>query len=58
MENREEIIAEYATRLYLGMDEQDLEEFVVTTIMRELADYTDEQLITEVRDYFPDLFED
>ncbi len=57
MMNRQEVINEYAQRLYEMMDNRDVEEFIVTSLIREFNEYTDEQLETEILDMFPDLLE-
>lgn len=57
MMNRQEVINEYAQRLYEMMDNRDVEEFIVTSLIREFNQYTDDQLETEILDMFPDLLE-
>jgi len=57
MMNRQEVINEYAQRLYEMMDNRDVEEFIVTSLIREFNEYTDDQLETEILDMFPDLLE-
>ena len=57
MMNRHEVIGEYAQRLYDIMDNRDVEEFIVTSLIREFNEYTDEELAAEIGETFPDLLE-
>jgi hypothetical protein len=40
------------------MDYKTMERFVYDTMVENLTDYTDEELITEVTDYYPELLGD
>ena len=55
--NKEELIDAYAQQLLDSMDMKTMERFVYDTIVENLTDYTDEELITEVKDYYPELLE-
>ena len=55
--NKEELIDAYAQQLLDSMDMKTMERFVYDTIVENLTDYTDEELITEVTDYYPELLE-
>ena len=55
--NREELIADYAQQILDGMDMKTMECFVYDTLRDNLSSYTDEELITEVEEYYPDLIE-
>ena len=57
-ENRQAIINEYINCIYEGMDMDDLFHFVADTIDHQLEDYTDEQLETEIAEYYPHLLEE
>lgn len=53
--NKAELIDAYAQQLLDSMDMKTMERFVYDTIVENLTDYTDEELITEVTDYYPEL---
>ena len=55
--NKAELIDAYAQQLLDSMDMKTMERFVYDTIVENLTDYTDEELITEVKDYYPELLE-
>ena len=56
--DREQLVEDYIQQLIEGMDYKTMERFVYDTLKDNLADYTDEQLITEVEEYNPELLED
>lgn len=56
--NREQLVEDYIQQLIDGMDMKTMECLVYDTLKDNLADYTDEQLITEVEEYNPELLED
>ena len=56
--NREQLVEDYIQQLIEGMDMKTMECLVYDTLKDNLADYTDEQLITEVEEYNPELLED
>ena len=56
--NREQLGEDYIQQLIEGMDYKTMECLVYDTLKDNLADYTDEQLITEVEEYNPELLED
>lgn len=56
--DREQLVEDYIQQLIEGMDYKTMECLVYDTLKDNLADYTDEQLITEVTDYYPELLED
>lgn len=56
-EKRQALIDEYISCIYEGMDMDDLYQFVADTIDYQLESYTDEQLETEIREYYPHLLE-
>ena len=55
--NKADLIDAYAQQLLDSMDMKTMERFVYDTIVENLTDYTDEELITEVKDYYPELLE-
>jgi hypothetical protein len=56
--NREQLVEDYIQQLIEGMDYKTMECLVYDTLKDNLTDYTDEQLITEVEEYNPELLED
>ena len=56
--NREQLVEDYIQQLIEGMDYKTMECLVYDTLKDNLADYTDEQLITEVEEHNPELLED
>ena len=55
--NRQELQENYIQQLIEGMDFKTMERFVYDTLEENLTNYTDEELITEVTDYCPELLE-
>ena len=55
--DRSQLIKDYILQLIMGMDYKTMECLVYDTLQDNLADYTDEQLITEVKEYNPELLE-
>lgn len=53
--NKEDLIDTYAQTLLDGMDYKTMERFVYDTLVENLTNYTEEELITEVKDYYPEL---
>lgn len=53
--NKAELIDAYAQQLLDSMDMKTMERFVYDTLVENLTDYTDEELITEVTEYYPEL---
>jgi hypothetical protein len=56
--NKAELIDAYAQQLLDSMDNKTMEQFVYDTLVENLTNYTEEELITEVTDYYPELLED
>jgi len=56
--NRQELQETYIQQLIEGMDYKTMERFVYDTLEENLTNYTDEELITEVTDYYPELIEE
>lgn len=55
--NKEDLIDAYAQQLLDSMDMKTMERFVYDTLVENLTDYTEEELITEVTEYYPELLE-
>ena len=55
--NKAELIDAYAQQLLDSMDMKTMERFVYDTLVENRTDYTEEELITEVTDYYPELLE-
>lgn len=47
----------YIQNLIDGMDYKTMERFVYDTLEENLTNYSDEELITEVEEYYPELLE-
>jgi len=56
--DREQLVENYVQQMIEGMDYKTMECLVYDTLKDNLADYTDEELLTEVTDYYPELLED
>jgi hypothetical protein len=56
--DRAQLIEDYIEQLLECMDYKTMESIVYDAIQDNLADYTDEQLITEVKEYNPELLEE
>jgi flavodoxin len=57
MLNREELIAQYAECIVEGMDVDTLVAYAMDQLMEGLRTYTDEDLTTEIEDFYPELLE-
>jgi len=55
--DRDQLIEDYVQQMIEGMDYKTMERFVYDTMVENLTDYTDEELLTEVTDYYPELLE-
>ena len=53
--DRDQLVENYVQQMIDGMDYKTMERFVYDTMVENLTDYTDEELITEVTDYYPEL---
>ena len=56
--NREKLIEDYAQQVLDSMDMKTMECFVYDTLVSNLNEYNDEELIKEVKEYNPELLED
>lgn len=52
-EQREQIMNDYAQSILEGMDMETMERFVFDALMERLETYSEEDLVNEVRDYYP-----
>ena len=55
--NRNELISNYVDRVLENMSTKDLLRIVGDQLEENFNDYTDEELISEVQEYYPDLIE-
>ena len=55
--NRDQLQNDYIESIIDGMDHKDLWQFVYDTMEQNLESYSDEELVTEVKDYYPHLLE-
>jgi thiamine biosynthesis protein ThiC len=53
--DRDQLVENYVQQMIEGMDYKTMERFVYDTMVENLTDYTDEELLTEVTDYYPEL---
>ena len=56
--DRESLVQAYIDRLLDNMSTKDLLQIVGDQMEENLTSYTDEELISEVESYYPDLLED
>jgi len=56
--DRDELQEAYVKSILDGMDWKTMEQFVYDSLNNNLDDYTIEELITEVEDYYPELLEE
>jgi len=54
--DRAQLLRDYIEQIIEGMDYRTMERFVYKTLAENLKDYSDEQLITEVAEYNPELW--
>ena len=56
--DRDSLQEAYVKSIVDGMDWKTMEQFVYDSLNNNLDDYTVEELITEVKDYYPELLEE
>ena len=56
--DRSQLTEDYIQQLIEGMDYKTMECFVYDTMKENLSNYSDEELITEIEDYYPELLEE
>ena len=55
--NRQQLLESYIEEIIDGMDHKTMYQFVYDTMEQSLETYSDEELVTEVKDYYPHLLE-
>ena len=55
--NRDQLQNDYIETIIDGMDHKDIWQFVYDQLEQNLEKYSDEELVTEVKDYYPHLLE-
>ena len=55
--NHTDLIDAYAQQIIESMDWKTMERFVYDTLVENLTDYTEEELITEVSEAYPELLD-
>ena len=55
--DRDQLQNDYIESIVDGMDHKDMWQFVYDTLEQNLEKYSDEELVTEVKDYYPHLLE-
>ena len=55
--NRDQLQNDYIESIIDGMDHKTMYQFVYDTIDQNLETYSEEELVTEVKDYYPELLE-
>jgi hypothetical protein len=55
--DRAQLTEDYIQQLIEGMDYKTMECFVYDTMKENLSSYTDEELLTEVEEYYPELLD-
>jgi hypothetical protein len=56
--DRDQLVEDYVQQMIESMDYKTMECLVYDTLKDNLADYTDEELLGEVTDYYPELLGD
>jgi len=56
--NRQELLESYIDRILDNMSTKDLMRIVGDQIEENLSGYSDEELISEIEEYYPELLED
>lgn len=56
--DREQLIENYAYQITDSMDSKTMFQFVYDTVLDNLKNYSDDELITEVEETYPELLED
>ncbi|MFZ9741745.1 MAG: DUF7326 family protein [Candidatus Nanopelagicaceae bacterium] len=55
--DRSTLVERYAEQIMDSMDMKTMEQFVFDTLVESLNDYSVEELVTEVEEYYPELLE-
>jgi hypothetical protein len=54
---RDKVQEEYISRIVDGMDIKELVQYALDTLDEQMNELTDEQLLSDVKEYYPDLLE-
>ena len=55
--NRDQLQNDYIESIFDGMDHKSMYQYVYDMLEQSLETYSDEELVTEVKDYYPELLE-
>ena len=58
MKNRDEVLDEFVVRIVDGMDMEAVVSYAIEKMRSSYDDVSDEDLVKEIADYYPDLLED
>jgi hypothetical protein len=58
LSNRDSLVQDYIDRVIDNMSTKDLVRLVWEQLEENLSSYSDEELISEVKDYYPELLEE
>ncbi len=56
--NREQLISDYVDQIIDNMSTKDLMCIVGDQLEEDLSSYTDEELLEEIKEYYPEMLED
>ena len=56
--NRSELLDTYIETIIDGMDHKDLWQYVYDSLEQNFERYSEQELVTEVEDYYPELLKD
>ena len=56
--NRSELLDTYIETIIDGMDHKDLWQYVYDSLEQNFETYSDEELVTEVKEYYPHILEE
>ena len=56
--NRDQLQNDYIETIIDGMDHKDLWQYVYDSLEQNFETYSDEELVTEVKEYYPHILED
>ena len=56
--NRSELLDTYIETIIDGMDHKDLWQYVYDSLEQNFETYSEEELVTEVKEYYPHILED
>ena len=56
--NRQELLETYIEEIIDGMDHKDLWQYVYDSLEQNFETYSEEELVAEVKEYYPHILED